>query len=100
VLEKPDLNEALEVLLACIKGRMIRGTGEYPGPTKIKAALAALEGAVVLDAETWREAREVARLLCEAAFVTDHSFVCPPAFEESVRAARAILAAHPLEDKP
>jgi hypothetical protein len=35
----------------------------------------------------------VARLLCEAAFVTDYSFICPPAFEDAVRAAWAVLRA-------
>jgi hypothetical protein len=91
-MKKPDLNEALEVLLACIKGRMIRGTGEYPGPTKIKAALAALSNAVVLDAETWRTAHA---LLGDAADMLDEDEA--PTLLPLIR---DFLAAHPLEEKP
>jgi hypothetical protein len=71
--------------------------------TRYQSALRDLEGAVVLDAETWREAREIIGSLDvpthKPECVYDNNGNCVEC--RCVRARlRNFLAAHPLEDKP
>jgi hypothetical protein len=69
--------------------------------TRYQSALRDLEGAVVLDAETWREAREIVVALNLALNSFDPDI---DRWKRECKAATAradaLLAAHPLEDKP
>jgi hypothetical protein len=107
VMEK---NDALDVLRDAAlayqnwRGTWVRADSDLAELREISEALAALEGVpVVLDAETWREAREaliIARGALRLDAMVDELGRPFGTTTDALEAIGKVLAAHPLEEKP
>ncbi|MDH4038971.1 MAG: hypothetical protein OEV86_15970 [Candidatus Krumholzibacteria bacterium] len=64
-MSKPDLNDALLVVLRDLQSNLAGAHGGYAGEYALQLArhVSALENAVVLDREDWEEALDVVKLL-------------------------------------